>query len=165
MCIDYRMLNEQTVKDAYPLPRIDDSLHDLANCRWFSSLDIGSAFWQVALADDSKQMTAFATHAGLFQWCRMPFGLCSATATFQRLMKIILHAEDSGIGNLVLCYVDDVLIATKTVNQHLERLKSVFRKLRQAGFKLKPKKCLILSRVIKYQVIKDDRRRRMQTRP
>ena len=70
----------------------------------------------MALDEDSQQMTAFATLAGLFQWCRMPFGLCNATATFQRLMNIILHAEDSRLGNLELCYVDDALIATKTVN-------------------------------------------------
>ena len=67
MCIDFRMLNEQTVKDAYPLPRIDDSLNDLAHCRYFTTLDMGSAFWQVSLSEEDQVKTAFATHSGLFQ--------------------------------------------------------------------------------------------------
>ena len=150
MCIDFRMLNEQTVKDVYPLPRIDDSLNDLAHCRYFTTLDMGSAFWQVSLSEEDQIKTAFATHSGLFQWTRMPFGLCNATATFQRLMNMILKSEDSQLGNIVLCYVDDILIATKTVDQHLERLSSVFQKLAKAGLKLKPKKCVIMSKSIKY---------------
>ena len=102
MCIDFRSLNEQTVKDAYPLPRIDDSNNELAHCRVFTTLDMGSAFWQVPLPEEDQLKTAFVTHKGLFQWCRMPMGLCNATATFQRLMNMIFSTESNELGNLIL---------------------------------------------------------------
>ena len=122
MCMDYRSLNEQTVKDAYPLPRIDDSIAELAHYRYFFSLDMGSAFWQVPKPPKDQPKTAFTTHSGLFQWCRMPKCLCNATATFQRLMNLMLSDQTRENGNLILCYVDDILVARSTVDQHLERL-------------------------------------------
>ena len=90
-CVDYRKLNLATVKDAYPLPRIDDTLDMLAGKRWFSALDLASGYWQVPLSPEARCKTAFATHSGLFQFRVMPFGLCNAPATFERLMDRVLQ--------------------------------------------------------------------------
>ena len=85
-CVDYRRLNSLTVKDAYPLPRIDDSLRLLGNQQWFSTMDLVSGYWKVAMSPEAKRKAAFVTNEGLFQFRVMPFGLCNAPATFERLM-------------------------------------------------------------------------------
>ena len=90
-CVDYRQLNDATIKDAYPLPRIDDTLDMLAGKQWFSTLDLASGYWQVSLSQAARAKTAFATHSGLFQFRVMPFGLCNAPATFERLMDRVLQ--------------------------------------------------------------------------
>ena len=86
--MDYRRLNARTKKDAFPLPRIDDSLNSLSGQAWFSTLDLASRYWQVRLSENAKPKTAFATHSGLFQFAVMPFGLCNAPATFEQIMNI-----------------------------------------------------------------------------
>ena len=90
-CVDYRRLNNNTKKDAFPLPRIDDSLNSLSDQSWFSTLDLASGYWQVRLPEDAKPKTAFATHSGLFQFAVMPFGLCNAPATFECLMSQVMR--------------------------------------------------------------------------
>ena len=82
-CVDYRRLSDVTVKNAYPLPRIDDTLDMLAGKQWFSTLDLANRYWQVSLSQEARVKTAFATHSGLFQFRVMPFGLCNAPATFE----------------------------------------------------------------------------------
>ncbi len=129
MCIDFRNLNAVTVKDAYPLPKIDDTSTSLGAARFFTTLDFGSAFWQIVMKHSDRPKTAFATKRGLYQWTRMSFGLCNATASFQRLMNIILRDTPQQPGNMGLCYVDDILIATTTVEQHLEKLDQVFKQM------------------------------------
>ena len=89
-CVDYCKLNEATIKDSYPLPRIDESLDLLSGAQWFSTLDLCSGYWQVELEPDAKPKTAFVTKRGLFQFNVMPFGLCNAPASFERLMETVL---------------------------------------------------------------------------
>ena len=150
LCIDFRMLNDRTIKDAYPLPRIDDSISSPGLARYFSLLDLGSAFWQVPMREDDQVKTAFATPKGLFHWTRMPFGLCNATATFQRLMNKVLGDIPQEEGNMVMCYVDYVLIAATTIDKHLDLLDEVFTRIARAGLKCKPAKCELLKDSIKY---------------
>ena len=149
-CCDFRYLNAVTIKDAYPIPRIDESLSKLGDAKFFTTLDLGSAFWQVPLRKQDREKTGFACELGLFQWNRMPFGLCNATATFQRLMAQALTSVTKKYGNLIMCYVDDVVIATPTLEDHIERLEEVFSCMKQAGLKCKPSKCEILRDSIKY---------------
>ena len=139
-----------TIKDAYPIPRIDESLSKLGDAKFFTTLDLGSAFWQVPLRRQDREKTGFACELGLFQWKRMPFGLCNATATFQRLIAQALTSVTKKYGNLIMCYVDDVVIATPTLEDHIERLEEVFSCMKQAGLKCKPSKCEILRDSIKY---------------
>ena len=138
-CIDLRKLNARTVKDAYSLPRIDETLDCLNGAQWFTSLDLKSGYWQVELDEDSKALTAFTVGPlGFYQCEHMPFGLTNAPATFQRLME-------SCLGDMhlkwVIIYLDDIIIFSKTPKEHIERVRSVFQKIHEAGLKLKPKKC------------------------
>ena len=105
-CVDYRRLNLATVKDAYPLPRIDDTLDMLAGKQWFSTFDLASGYWQVSLSPDARCKTAFATHSGLFRFRVMPFGLCNAPATFERLLDRVLQGLRS---SRCLVYLDDII--------------------------------------------------------
>ena len=143
-------MNAVTIKDAYPIPRIDESLSKLGDAKFFTTLDLGSAFWQVPLRKKDREKTGFACELGLYQWKRMPFGLCNATATFQRLIAQALTGVTKKYGNLLMCYVDDVVIATPTLEDHIDRLDEVFGCMKRAGLKCKPSKCEILRDSIKY---------------
>lgn len=110
-CIDYRKLNAVTRKDAYPLPRIDDTLDTLSGAQWFTTLDLISGYWQVEVDPADREKMTFCTPEGLFEFKGTPFGLCNAPVTFQRLMNSVL----SGLqGNSCLVYLDDVIITGKT---------------------------------------------------
>ena len=120
-CIDFRKLNAKTKKDSYPLPHIQETLDSLVGARVFSTLDLKSGFWQIMMDEDSKQYTAFTVgNLGFFECERMPFGLCNAPATFQRLMQSCL-----GELNLTYCliYLDNVIVYTKD-EEHLDRLRN-----------------------------------------
>ena len=146
-CVDYRRLNSLTHKDSYPLPRIDETLEALAGSQWFSSLDLRSGYWQVELAPDDKEKTAFSTGAGLWQFRVMPFGLCNAPATFERLMEQVLAGMQPSIA---LVYLDDILVHSKSFPLHILHLRGIFERLRQAGLKLSPKKCSLFQQKVKY---------------
>ena len=137
-CVDYRRLNLATVKDAYPLPRIDDTLDMLAGKRWFSTLDLASGYWQVSLSPDARCKTAFATHSGLFQFKVMPFGLCNAPATFERLMDRVLQGLR---WSRCLVYLDDIISFGTTFDDTLDNLTLIFERLRSYGLQLKLTKC------------------------
>ena len=110
-CVDYRRLNEVTIEDAYPLPRIDESLDQLAGSKWFSCLDMNSGYWQVELDPQDREKSAFISRKGLYEFKVLPFGLCNAPATFERLIEIVLaglHWETC------LVYLDDIIVCGKT---------------------------------------------------
>ena len=138
VCVDYRKLNLQTRKDSFPLPRIDECLDAVGGATMFSSLDLASGYYQVAMKESDKQKTAFSCPFGLYEHNRMPFGLCNAPATFQRLMQSVMHDH---IFRILLCYLDDILIYSKNFSDHLEALEKVLIRLREIGVKLNPSKC------------------------
>jgi hypothetical protein len=138
-CIDFRRLNSRTKKDGYPLPRINEALEYLRGSKWFAGLDLVSGFWQAKMAEDSKKYTAFTVgDLGFYQCERMPFGLCNAPATFQRLMQ-------KALGELtpsrVMIYLDDLLVHAPTRSGLIENLRLVLERLREEGLKCKPSKC------------------------
>jgi hypothetical protein len=145
-CVDYRKLNDVTVKDAYPLPRIDECLDSLAGAKWFNSTDLNSGYWQIGMAQEDKEKTAFATHMGLYQFTVLPFGLVSAPSTFSRLMEETFRGMQ---WDECLIYMDDVIIPGKTVPESLSRLEHVFQRLATANLKLKPSKCVFFQKSIK----------------
>ena len=146
-CVDYRRLNDVTRKDAYPLPSIEENLNALGGNTWFATLDLASGYWQVAVAPEDRPKTAFSTSQGLFEWTVMPFGLCNAPSTFERLMDSILKEL---LGKSVVVYLDDVIVFGTTFEELLLRLKEVFQKIREAGLKLKPKKCHLCRRQVEF---------------
>ena len=137
-CVDYRKLNAVTKKDCYPLPRIDDTLDHLSGARFFSSMDLDSAFHQVSLAPEDKEKSGFQTPFGHYIFNVMPFGLCNAPSTFQRLIDNVLGQLKWSIA---LVYLDDTIVFSKTFEEHLVNLALVFNAFRKSGLTLKPTKC------------------------
>jgi transposase InsO family protein/predicted aspartyl protease len=146
-CIDYRKLNSVTQKDSYPLPRIDDSLDSLGKAKYFSTLDLASGYWQIGLTEEAKLKSAFCSTSGLYQFRVMPFGLTNAPATFQRLMERVLAGLQ---WNICLVYIDDIIIFSQTIDEHIQQLQTVFNRLKNAKLKLKPKKCHLFQKKVQY---------------
>ena len=146
-CVDYRRVNSLTKKDAYPLPRIDDTLNTLGGAEWFCTMDLASGYWQVKMREEDKPKTAFVTRMGLFQFKVMPFGLTNAPATFQRLMDTVLKGLQ---WQRCLVYLDDIIIFGKTFDDTLQNLRMVMDRLKAAGLKLKASKCQWFKRSVKY---------------
>ena len=137
-CIDYRKLNDVTIKDAHPLPRIVDMLESLRGARYFTTLDAAKGYWQIPMDVSSIEKTAFSCSEGLFEFLVMPFGLCNAPATYQRAMQGILAGL---IGHGCLVYIDDILIYSRTFDDHLALLRTVLTRCFDAGILLKADKC------------------------
>ena len=146
-CYDYRKLNNVKHRDAYPLPRVEESLDALGHAQVFSSLDLTAGYFQVAVTEQDQEKTAVTTPFGLYQWTRMPFGLCNAPATFQCLMGAV--PGDLAF-KVLLVYLDDVLVFSRDFESHLEKLDLVLGRLREHGLKLKPQKCFLLRSEVKF---------------
>ena len=150
-CVDYRALNAVTKLDTFPLPRIDDLLDQLYGCKFFSTLDFASGYWQIKVHADSQEKTAFITPQGLFEFRVMPFGLANAPAVFQRVMQRMLHGLNAEVGTeFVSVYIDDILIFSKTLEEHLYHIEVVLRRIRTTGLKLKPSKCSFVREEVEY---------------
>ena len=137
-CVYYRRLNSVTRKDSYPIPRIDDDLDAISGAKYFSTLDLRSGYHQVEIEKTSRHYTAFVTSSGLYEFDVLPFGLCNAPSTFQKLMNHVLQGLD---GNICLIYLDDIIIFSSTFEQHLFRLRCVLDRLVAANLTLNPGKC------------------------
>ncbi|GFY26821.1 retrovirus-related Pol polyprotein from transposon 297 [Trichonephila clavipes] len=151
-CVDYRKLNDVTKKDSYPLPRIDDILDTLSGHKWFSTLDLKSGYWQVEIHPEDREKTAFTSGQGLWQFKVMPFGLCNAPATFERLMETVLKGLTF---EACLIYLDDVIIGGRTFEEHLQNIRKVLSKLSDANLKLNPSKCKFFQKEVNYSRIWD----------
>ena len=139
LCVDFRRLNSMTKKCAYPLPHIESCLETLAGKKYFSQIDFASGFWQIPMEKSARELTAFRTEDGLFQFKRMPFGLTNAPASFQRLMDVTL----SGLKGLNLqVFIDDICVATQSWEEHLRILSKLFKLVIEANLKIKAEKCV-----------------------
>lgn len=136
MCADLREPNKALVVDSHPLPHMEELLTKLAGSTLFSTIDLESAYHQLPLHPDSRDLTAFITHEGLFRYCRVPYGLASAPAAFQKMMSTVL----AGVPN-VQCYLDDVICHGRTQAEHDTALNAVLSRLRKVGLRLNEKKC------------------------
>ena len=136
-CVDYRVLNSLTVKDAYPIPRVDECLDALSGSKWYSSMDLNSGFWQVGLKKEDQEKTAFATSLGLFQFTVMPFGLANAPSTFERLVENIFSSLN---WVELLLYMDDIISPCQSIDQGIQRLRRIFDRLWDSHLKLKVSK-------------------------
>ena len=147
-CIDYRRLNQLTIRDSHPLPRIDDTLDALGGSSWFSTLDLKCGFHQVSIAEEDRPKTTFSIPgSGLWQWRVLPFGLINSPSVFERLMERVF----AGLTFLILLiYLDDIIVYSKTFEEHLENLRVVFERLKEANLKLNSKKCNLLCRKVAF---------------
>jgi len=145
--VDYRRLNSVTRRDAYPLPWIDSCLDALSGAHLFSTFDLRASYHQVPMHEDDADKTTFIVRTGTYRFKRIPFGLCNAGSTFQRVMDLAL----SGLNyNMCLVYLDDIIVYSSSVEEHIERLGLLFEKLRKANLKLKPSKCRLLKTEVSF---------------
>ncbi|KAL6481950.1 hypothetical protein MHYP_G00100300 [Metynnis hypsauchen] len=147
MCIDYRTLNSRTIPDQYTMPRIDDALDCLSGSKWFSVLDLRSGYYQIAMAAEDQEKTAFISPLGFYEFQRMPQGITGAPATFQRIME-------KAVGDMhllqVIVYLDDIIVFGKTLEEHEERLMKVLDRLEEVGVKVSINKCQFCQPQVKY---------------
>ncbi len=148
MCIDFRELNKLIIPQTYPFPLIDDIIVRTNGCKWFTALDINSAFWSIPVRTKDRHKTAFITQHGHWQWTCMPFGLKIASATYQRIMSGIIKRNN--LEQFCISYIDDILIYSKTMKEHLEHLEKVFQAIKSEGFRIKFVKCIFATHEIKY---------------
>lgn len=148
MVVDYRALNQITVKVRHPLPLINDHVDRLGNSKYFSSLDMVSGFHQLRVSEESINKTAFITPEGHYEYCKVPYGLANAPVIYQKIItKTLKPYIESGS---VLVYIDDVLLLTDTIEENLTLLDAVLKTLTEAGFSINLKKCNFLTNEIEY---------------
>ena len=147
MCIDYRALNNVTVRNGYPLPKIQDCLDMIGTATYFSKIDLTSGYWQISVVDKDRAKTAFNTRSGKYEFCVMPFGLTNAPATFQAIMNDILRPF---LDKFVVVYLDDILIYSNSKEEHMEHVRSVMQALADAKLYANPSKCTFLQKSIEF---------------
>lgn len=146
-CIDYRKLNNVTIKDAFPIPKTESCLDTLRGSVYMSTLDMASGYYQVKLDEKDKHKTAFVTKYGLFQYTKLPFGLCNSPATFSRVIQLVLQGLS---WKECLAYLDDVIVLGTDFESHIQSLTKVFSRFQKYNLKLKPSKCQLLQTEVKF---------------
>lgn len=147
LVIDYRKLNTKTVDDKYPLPNITEILDKLGKCQYFSTLDLASGFHQIEVDPRDVPKTAFQVEHGLYEYLRMPFGLKNAPGTFQRVMDNVLREF---VGKCCLIYMDDIIVFSTSLQEHLENLEKILRALEKVNLKLQLDKCEFLKKEVAF---------------
>jgi hypothetical protein len=146
-CVDYRGLNDLTVRNSYPLPHMDDLFDRLQGAKYFSKIDLRTGFYQIALAEEDRAKTAFRTRYGHFEWTVLPMGLTNAPATFQHLMN---HTFREFLDRCVLVFLDDIVVYSNTLEEHERDVRAVFQRLREAGLYVKKSKCELFMHEIEF---------------
>ena len=147
MVIDYRKLNEKTIEDKYPLPRIDEILDNLGRCTYFSTLDLAQGFHQIEIHPESAEKTAFTVDNGHYEYTRMPFGLKNAPATFQRVMDTVLRPY---LYKFCFVYMDDIVIFSKSLQDHIFHIKQIFTELEKYNLKIQLDKSEFLRKEVAF---------------
>lgn len=147
LCIDYRKLNAQTIKDAYPLPKLKDTFTALSGSKWFSVLDLKSGYYQIEMEESDKNKTAFVCLVGFWEFNHMPQGVTNAPSTFQRLMEKCM--SDLNLKK-ALIFIDDLIVFAPTLEEHEERLMKVLQRLKEFGLKLSVEKCVFFQPSVRY---------------
>jgi hypothetical protein len=145
--VDYRQINQKTIDDRYPIPNITDILDKLGRSNYFTTLDLASGFHQIPMNPNSIEKTAFSVENGHYEYTRMPFGLKNAPSTFQRLMDNVLRELQNKI---CLVYVDDIVIFSTSLEEHLINLRLVFDRLREANLKIQLDKSEFLQKTVEF---------------
>lgn len=148
LCIDFRDLNKIVVPQAQPFPLIEDMVTKTRDCKYFTNLDINSAFWSIPLRIEDRSKTGFVTQEGHWQWTCMPFGLKTSPAIFQRILSNILRKHK--LTEFAVNYIDDILIFSKTFDEHVQHLTKLLDAIEEEGFRLKFTKCNFASDWVKY---------------
>lgn len=147
LCVDFRKLNAKTVQNQHPIPRVQDALDSLGGSQWFSLLDQSKAYHQGFVKEESRKYTSFVTPWGQYEWNRIPFGLTGAPGLFQAYMNEALEGLRD---KCCLPYLDDILVYSNSFESHLNDLKCVLTRIREKGLKLKPSKCHLFQKQIRY---------------
>ena len=146
-CVDYRLLNNATKKDVFPMPNLSECIDALEGNIWMSKLDANSAYWQVPIHPNSKEKTAFRTKYGLFEFNKLAFGLCNSPSTYNRAMNLVLKGLN---WKTALSFLDDICVIGRTTTEHLANLEEVFGRFREFQMKLKPLKCQLFQREVEF---------------
>ena len=147
-CVDFRKLNKRTLSDCYSMPSVESTLNRLAGAKYFSSMDLKTGYWQIPLAPEDRHKCAFSAGVlGFWEYLRLPMGISNACSSFQRMIESVMDTLNL---DACLLYLDDIIVASASYEEHLDKLEKVLQRLWERGLKLKPSKCSFLQEEIKY---------------